>query len=221
MKQVIKKIVAKHPRIKSLRIRVINFLGNNDKSSKYNIASTVILKNLKINDCGNGNKIIVGENSRLNNCTFRFYGNNNTVQIGENCILSSMNVWIEDDNNEISLGDATTIHGETNLACIEGTRIEIGKDCMLSSYIHFRTGDSHSVIDMQGERINRSKDIQIGNHVWIGQNVFVGKGSSVADNSVVGAYAVVTKQFDVTNAALAGNPAKIIKEKIDWRRERI
>ena len=92
---------------------------------------------------------------------------------------------------------------------------------MFSSNIKFRTGDSHSVLDLEGNRINPSKDITIGNHVWIGQSVFVGKGASIGDHNIVGACAVVTKKFDRTNVALGGNPAKIIKENVDWSRERL
>ncbi len=71
---------------------------------------------------------------------------------------------------------------KTRLACIEGTSIEIGEDCMFSANIVFRTGDSHSIINSDGQRINASKSICIGNHVWIGNTVIVNKGVKVSDN---------------------------------------
>ncbi|MBP2659028.1 MAG: hypothetical protein H6Q69_2060 [Firmicutes bacterium] len=39
---------------------------------------------------------------------------------------------------------------------------------MFSHDVHIRNGDSHSIIDLQTKkRINFSKDIIIGDHVWI------------------------------------------------------
>ena len=148
-------------------------------------------------------------------------GSNNQIIIGDNCIFNNLSIWIEDNENVVKIGQNTRIHGTTGLACIEGTTIDIGEDCMFSSNINFRTGDSHSVLNLDGERINYSRNIHIGNHVWIGQNAFIGKGTAVSDNSIVGAYAVVTRVFDKSNIAIGGNPAKIIKENVDWKRERI
>ena len=217
----IKKISVKNYNLKCLITKILNFFSNNDKVDKSCIHPSVRFEKLRYLDKGYGNKIIVAKNSRLINCRFVFLGNNSTVIIGENCSLNNMRIWCEDDNNQIVIGQNTTINGESNFACIEGTSIEIGEDCMFSSYIHFRTGDSHSVIDNSDNRINQSKNISIGNHVWVGQNVFVGKGAKVSDNSILGACAVVTKKFDSTNVAIAGNPAKIIKKDINWKRERV
>ena len=92
---------------------------------------------------------------------------------------------------------------------------------MLSSNIYLRTGDSHSIIDMQGNRVNQSKNISIGEHVWIGQSVIVTKGVKVPSNSIIGAGSVVTKSFEESNVVLAGNPAFVRKRNVCWKRERI
>ena len=143
------------------------------------------------------------------------------IEIGTGCNLHNTTFWIEDNNNRIVIGNQTTVHGMTQLACIEGTTICIGNDCMFSSNIRFRTGDSHTVTDLDGTRINPSSNIVIGNHVWIGQDTFVGKGVVVKDDSIVGAGSVVTKKFEQQGVAIAGNPARIIKENVNWKRERI
>ena len=51
----------------------------------------------------------------------------------------------------------------------------------------------------------------IGDNVWIGGNAVILPGVTLGDNVVVGAGAVVTKSFP-SNVAIAGNPAKVIKE---------
>lgn len=221
LKTKIKRMILANYSLKCFFVKLSNCFSNNDAIDKSSVHPTVLFKKLNVINNGKENKIIISKDCRLNNCRFVFYGNNNTIVIGENCNLNNMQIWFEDDGNLVSLGQNTSVNGETNFSCIEGTNIEIGEDCMFSSYIHFRTGDSHSIVDNNDVRINQSKNICIGNHVWIGQNVFVGKGSKVSDNSIVGACAVVTKQFDSTNVAIAGNPAKIIKTDINWKRERV
>lgn len=172
-------------------------------------------------DNGKDNSVAIGEGVALNRCVFRFYGNCNKVIICKGCKLNNVTFWIEDDGNEIMLGAGTTIHRKTEIACIEGTSVTVGDDCMFSSNISMRTGDSHSVVDLNGKRINPSRNIRIGNHVWIGQDVFIGKGAEIADDSILGAGSVVTRRFDKSNVAIAGNPAIVIKEKVNWKRERI
>lgn len=167
------------------------------------------------------NKIKLMSGSYLNHCSIAVYGSNNKLIVGENCRLKDVEIHIEDNNNEIIIGKRTTIAGFTHLACIEGTKIIIGEDCMFSQNITFRTGDSHSIVDEKGNRINPSKDIWVGNHVWVGNTVIVTKGSVVADNSIIGTGAIVTKAFEKPNVIVAGSPAKIVKENINWLRERI
>jgi len=44
---------------------------------------------------------------------------------------------------------------EVHIAVTENSKVLIGEDCMLANDIDIRTGDSHSVIDMEtGERLN-------------------------------------------------------------------
>ena len=128
--------------------------------------------------------------------------------------------WIEDDNNAIIIGKHTNLTGKCQLACIEGCRIEIGDECLLSSDIVIRTGDSHTITDLDGTRINPSCDVHIGRHVWLGHRVVVNKGVTIADNSVVGANAVVTRSEEREHIILAGCPARVVRQDIDWDSER-
>lgn len=168
------------------------------------------------------NRIIIGDYSRLNHCTFHFFGSNNTVFIDEFCFCNQADFWIEDDGNTIHLGKHTSLSGKIQLAAMEGTRIEIGQDCLFSSNIAVRTGDSHSLIQCDtGKRINQSKSISIGDHVWVGTNVTILKGTHVPRHSVVGACSLLCKEYTNPNCVLAGVPAKEVKCNINWKTERI
>lgn len=168
---------------------------------------------------GNGNTISIGS-STLTGVGAAISGDGNAINIGDGCILLGLGLVCEDDGNGINIGAATQIHGSTELAAIEGTLISIGTTCLFSRGIHFRTGDSHSLTDLEGRRINPSRDITIGDHVWVGMNVTVLKGSSVPDRSVIGACSVVSGSFDGPHCVIAGHPARVVREGVDWRVER-
>ena len=184
-------------------------------------APFAFLNNVRIRISGKNNTVLIEDFSKLRNCTIYIAGNNNSVKIGKNCSLTDVAFHIEDDGNEIFVGDHTAICGKTHLAAIEGTRILIGRDCLFSSNIHFQTGDAHSILDMNGRRINKSADIKIGNHVWVGTKVTCLKGAHIADHCIVGACALVCGRFDETNSVLAGVPAKITRRNINWCGRRI
>jgi acetyltransferase-like isoleucine patch superfamily enzyme len=180
-----------------------------------------IVHKIKIKIHGNNNMINLSSMSHLENCTIIINGNDNILFFGEKVYAVDSEFVFEDDLNELSIGDFTTIHGHIHIAIIEGKRVIIGNDCMLSSDITMRTGDSHSIINSDEKRINHSKDIIIGEHVWIGNKAILLKGTTIGFNSVVGSGAVVTKSFKQNNIIIAGNPANMIKTDINWVREKI
>ena len=185
------------------------------------VAPCALLDKVSFSVRGKNNVVIFDDFSRLRNCVISIRGNNNLIHVGSWCGLNQVEFCVEDDNNEIVIGDHTGIHGKTHLAAIEGTKIHIGKDCMFSSDIHFRTGDSHSIVDLSGKRINESKDIVIGNHVWVGTKVTCLKGAVVPEHSIVGACSLVTGKHSVPNCVVAGVPAKIVKKDVDWSSARV
>lgn len=112
--------------------------------------------------------------------------------------------------------------GKTDLAVIEGKCISIGEDCLFSDDIEFRVGDSHSILDYKTRnRLNPSKDITIGKHVWIGHGVKILKGTAVSNNSIIATGAIQTGKQYPNNVIIGGIPAKVLKEGIDWCPERI
>ena len=91
--------------------------------------------------------------------------------------------------------------------------IEIGEGCAIAPNVMIRDCDSHVIIGQEEKSI---QNIKIGNHVWIGQNAAILKGVTVGDGAIIGANAVVTKDVPA-HCAVAGNPARVIKENVYWK----
>ncbi len=179
------------------------------------------IKKCKVVFKGSNNSVTVLGGSRLHHCRIHVYGSNNRIVVDKFVWANGLDIYIEDDGNEVCIGEHSSFEGNVHLACIEGSKITIGQDCMFSADISVRTGDSHSLVDELGNRINPSKDVLIGNHVWVGNRVLITKGVCIPDGSVVGTGSVVTRKFSDVNVVIAGNPATIIKHNVTWIRERI
>jgi acetyltransferase-like isoleucine patch superfamily enzyme len=148
-------------------------------------------------------------------------GDNHKLLIHERCTINNSEFWFEDENCAISIGSHTRINGAHIAITEPDSSITIGNDCLFSKDIDVRNGDSHSIIDLSNlKRINYAKDISIGNHVWLGKYVKILKGSHIGDNSVIGINSLVLG--NIKNNSLAGGvPAKIVKENITWKIERV
>ncbi len=194
---------------------IFNHKGNTLDSKKG------FLLHCKINYIGGGNIIILGKKCYLDNCRVSIHGNNNIINFEDMVCVHNGEFCIENDNNRILIGEKSLICGPSHFAAIEGTTIKLGKDCLVSSETFFRTGDSHSVLDMDGNRINRSKDIIIEDHVWICHRAGCTKGAEIAVNSILATGAICTKSFQNKNVVLAGIPARETKNNITWCKERI
>lgn len=181
----------------------------------------VLLKRCIVINQGTNNSISVGKLSRFENCTFRFLGNNNHIIVGESCYFKDVEFWIENDDNSIQIDNKVKFTGKAHLACTEGKRIVFGDDCLVSNEVIFRTGDSHSILDMDGRRINHAKDVIVGNHVWIGNRAILLKGATIPSECVIGTGAIVPSGSYESNSVIAGVPAKVIQSNIAWSYDRI
>ena len=178
------------------------------------------LKRCKIEVYGADNQVELGARCVFQDCHIYIRGNHNRIKIGKECRCGKLEIWVEDDSNQVNIGSNTRVTGKTHLAVTEGKTLQIGDRCLLANEITIRTGDSHSLLNQEGERCNPAEDIYIGDHVWIGQGVYILKGVTVGKDAVLGTGAVVTKSVSGKTVA-AGNPAKVIKEHITWDSERI
>lgn len=121
-------------------------------------------------------------------------------------------------DSRILIGANVTCTSGVTVSATEGTTVRIGDDVMFASGNQVRADDGHPIFDVRtGDRVNVSRDITIGHHVWLAGGVVVLGGVRIGDGTVVGYGSVVTR--DVPNNCIAvGSPAKVVRRDTAWER---
>lgn len=168
-----------------------------------------------------GNSLIIESSAKLTNCRIKFAGTEGKVYIGKNCRLLNLTILLEGKGSEVHIGESVIVNATptspTRMNAIEGHKVFVGCQSLFSNGVELHTSDYHSILQSDTNvRINKADDITIGDHVWIGLRTLVLKGSQIKTNSVVGAGSIVSRKFDTNNVLIAGVPAKIIKENVNW-----
>lgn len=180
------------------------------------------LNNVEVDIAGDDNRIVIPDGCTLINVKFRLRGRGHRIEFGPNCRVTRGGVfWFEDENGLLQVGRGTTMV-EVHIAVTEpGSKVIVGEECMFANDIDIRTGDSHSIIDRKtGKRLNFAEDVMIGRRVWIAPHVVVLKGVQIGENSVVATGSIVTKSCE-SGVIVAGNPARVVRRGIAWKRERL
>lgn len=142
-----------------------------------------------------------------NNGTIIFEGKAN---IGSGVRLSTVN-----RESVIIFGDKFCVTGGSSIVCCKS--ISFGKECLLSWDILIMDTDFHNVLNINGEVINYSKPIKIGDKVWIGCRNTILKGVSICNNIVIAAGSKITSDITQPNCIVGGTEKqRIIKENIYW-----
>ena len=177
--------------------------------------------NSRIQVCGNENTVIIEKGALLLNSLVKINGNGNVIILKAGAYISGAELWVENNCCELVIGERTFVGHHSHLACTEDeSKLLIGCDCMISSYVQVRTGDSHSIVDLEGKRINQAQSVFIGNHCWIGEGARVLKGVYLAGDDIVSTGAIITKSFE-KNVLIGGVPGKVLKDSVNWKSERL
>ena len=186
-----------------------------DNSITYKYA---VLKKVSFDIIGNNNIVIINNGCIINNVKFYIRGDNNHIILHEGIKCSgSSTFWTSCNNGYIEIGKNTSFENNVAFQIAENNlKIIVGEECMFSSNIYVWPQDWHQIIDKNGCRMNFSKDVIIGNHVWIGYDTKILKGVEIGNNNIVGANSLVTKKFSEQNVLIAGSPAIIRKRDINW-----
>jgi len=120
-------------------------------------------------------------------------------------------------DGELIIGENFTITAESSI--IVSTKVQFGKNCLLSWDVLIMDDDFHYIKDKNGITKKPSQPINIGNNVWIGCQAMILKSSNIPNNCVIGAKSLICKTLIKSNCLYAGNPVICVKEEIIWSRE--
>ena len=175
-----------------------------------------ILENSKINISGKNNIIYIESSARLKNSIINISGDNSVVFISKSKHPIFLNVSVY-HNNAIFIDRDNYFNGVLNIVASSKSNVVLGKKSLFSFGIWLRTADPHLIYDAKTKaRINPTKSIFIGDHVWLGQDSIVLKNTKIHSGSIIGAKALVSGKTIPSQTIWGGNPAKQIRDGIIW-----
>jgi len=90
--------------------------------------------------------------------------------------------------------------------------IKFGQYIAISKGVAISDSNQHTIRGMEQDNL---KPIIIGEHVGIGMRAMILTGVNIGDGAIIAAGAVVTKDIP-EKCFVAGVPAKVIKENVEW-----
>lgn len=147
-------------------------------------------------------------------------GEGATVFIGPGSELTAGEIFCGGGSSVVLNGDVTA----TRCAVVDarnGGSIVAGRGQLWAANVYVATDDMHRLEDAAtGARINPyGAHIRLGRHVWLGRDAVVTGHVDIGDNAVVGLRSLVRGQKVPANTAVAGTPARVIREGVTWRED--
>lgn len=187
---------------------------------KVEINTSKLYENTKITSEGNsyvriGEGVYFGERVVVSST-------NGTISIGDKCKFDSFIKLRVSCGGEIHIGEKCSLQRDCAIVASFYAQIILGMDCMVSYSVFIRAGNSHNMIDLDTlEHFddNSNRDVILGEHVWVGMRVTLLNGVEIGSGSTVGANSFVCKKKFPNNCCVAGNPARILRERTAWIRD--
>jgi len=130
---------------------------------------------------------------------------------GSAVICNGCRITIE-KGGRIQLGKDIFINENTRITAYD--EISIGDGCWIAWDVNIIDSDFHNII-VNGMMKPKEAKIIIEENVWIGARAIVLKGVKIGKGAVIAAGSIVTKDVP-PKCLVAGNPAKIIRENVEW-----
>lgn len=167
-----------------------------DKTAQINLEYNLILNELGMGRNGRSSILRIDHGATL------YVKGNFSFAYGADIILF--------ENAQLILGNNSFVNCDSKIRCHK--RIFIGDDSVIAHDFTVMDSDGHSL------ELNKAKEyVKIGNHVWIGTRVTILGGVTVGDGAVIAAGSVVISDVPA-HSVVAGVPAKVVKNYVNWSR---
>lgn len=175
---------------------------------------------VKIKFSGSGNRLHVLGPCKLQELVVDFDCDNGLLEIAPSKRSFAAAIRIGQDST-VRIGTNVSSTTRVAMSATEGTEIRIGNDVMFASENQVRADDGHPIFDVRtGKRVNVSRSIRIGNHVWLARHAVVLGGGRIGDGTVIGYGSIVTGTIP-NNCVAVGTPARVVRRHVAWEREHL
>ncbi|MFT4288298.1 acyltransferase [Nocardioides sp.] len=147
-------------------------------------------------------------------------GDDATVFLGAGVTLMFGEIWCGARSSIVLTGPVVGT-ARPFIDARNGGSIVAEADQLWAADVTVSTDDMHRLEDLAtGERLNPyGAHIRLGKHIWLGRDAYVTGNTEIGEGSVVGARSLVRSQKVPANTAVAGTPARVIREGVTWRGE--
>lgn len=201
------------------KVRSLPLLGGPRRNRLERYGKWPRLRRSEIIFDGKGNTLIVEDGVKLKDSRILFAGNGSVVYLSRSKSPYRINVTIN-NGSLLFFGEGNSFTGTMTIILSEEKNVIIGSHGLYSYDICIRTADPHLIYDTESHRrMNLSRSVVIGDHVWLGQQAMILKGSVIGSGAVLGAKAVLGGRSVPSNECWAGSPARSIRKNIFWSSE--
>lgn len=177
------------------------------------------IPNTSVTFTGGGNVLRVDSGARIGRLSVQFDCDNGLMEIGSSHGVPAFSATVRvGQDSRVLIGQNVSTTGSVGISATEGTTVQLGEDCMVAIGVQLRADDGHPIFDVRTKRrVNVSRNIVVGDHVWLGYGSTVLGGVEIGSGSVIGFGSIVTRRMP-NNVVAVGNPAKVVRRDIAWER---
>ncbi|AMD18074.1 hypothetical protein TL18_08620 [Methanobrevibacter sp. YE315] len=169
---------------------------------------------------GGVNNILVCEGDiNLTNANISFSGSNSIIYLSYSQLHYRITIVIR-NNSTLFIGKNNKF-GVSELYVEEHQNLIIGDDCLIGSAVTIKTSELYPEYDLDSKnRVNFSKSVLIGDHVWIGNQVFISKGTQIGSGAIIGSHSYIPPASIIhSNTHVQGNPIRTIRNNVFFTKD--
>jgi acetyltransferase-like isoleucine patch superfamily enzyme len=123
-------------------------------------------------------------------------------------VVAGDGVHLMAQSGTLLIRDNTHFDGDSRIVCTES--VTVGANCAVGWGVDILDADFHAIDGGPSH-----EPIVIGDGVWIALKATILKGVTIGDGAIIAAGSVVVKDVPA-RSLVAGNPARVIKENVNW-----